>query len=183
WKPGLGAACRKTRPAGFTAPPATWRSTRCGGSEPTPRHCRAWPKTPSGNRRRSKRISPTRSATNRCACSSSAATKRCRPNPVSPSRCGRYAGFSTAEIARALLTSDANVQKRIERARDRLRELDLVFDTPPAAQLRARLDAVLAVVYLLFGQGCHVTHGDLPIRRDLCAEARRLARMLAAQSV
>jgi RNA polymerase sigma-70 factor (ECF subfamily) len=92
-------------------------------------------------------------------------------------------GFSTAEIARALLTTDANVQKRIERARDRLRELDMDFDTPAAAQLGARLDAVLAVIYLLFSQGCHVTHGDLPIRRDLCAEARRLARILAAQSV
>src|SRR5262245_21848914 len=54
-------------------------------------------------------------------------------------------GFSTAEIARALLTTEANVQKRIERARDRLRELDVDFDTPAAAQLRARLDAVLAV--------------------------------------
>ncbi len=90
-------------------------------------------------------------------------------------------GFSTAEIARALLTTDANVQKRIERARDRLRELDVDFDTPAAAQLGARLDAVLAVVYLLFSQGCHVTHGDMPIRRDLCDEARRLARMLAAR--
>jgi RNA polymerase sigma factor (sigma-70 family) len=95
-------------------------------------------------------------------------------------------GFSTAEIARALLTTDANVQKRIERARDRLRELDdkdVDFDTPAAAQLGARLDAVLAVVYLLFSQGCHVTHGDMPIRRDLCDEARRLARMLAAHAV
>jgi RNA polymerase sigma-70 factor (ECF subfamily) len=101
-------------------------------------------------------------------------------------------GFSTAEIARALLTTDANVQKRIERARDRLRDLrdlrdlgdlDADFDTPAAAQLGARLDAVLAVVYLLFSQGCHVTHGDLPIRRDLCDEARRLARMLASYPV
>ncbi len=92
-------------------------------------------------------------------------------------------GFSTAEIARALLTTEANVQKRTERARDRLRELDVDFDTPEAAQLSARLDAVLAVIYLLFSQGCHVTHGDMPIRRDLCDEARRLARMLAAHPV
>jgi RNA polymerase sigma-70 factor (ECF subfamily) len=92
-------------------------------------------------------------------------------------------GFSTGEIARALLTTEANVQKRIERARDRLRELNVNFDTPAAAELCARLDAVLAVIYLLFTQGCHVTHGDMPIRRDLCDEARRLARMLAAHPV
>jgi RNA polymerase sigma factor (sigma-70 family) len=92
-------------------------------------------------------------------------------------------GFSTAEIARALLTTEANVQKRIERARDGLREVNVDFDTPPAAQLGARLDAVLAVIYLLFSQGSHVTHGDLPIRRDLCDEARRQARMLAAHPV
>jgi RNA polymerase sigma-70 factor (ECF subfamily) len=92
-------------------------------------------------------------------------------------------GFSTGEIARALLTTDVNVQKRVERARDRLRELDVDFDTPGAAQLCARLDTVLEVVYLLFSQGCHVTHGDVPIRRDLCDEARRLARMLAAHPI
>ena len=78
-------------------------------------------------------------------------------------------GFSTAEIARALLTTDANVQKRIERARDRLRELDVDFDTPDAAQLRARLDAVLAVVYLLFNRGCHVTHSGTCRSTATCA--------------
>src|SRR5262245_18960918 len=95
-------------------------------------------------------------------------------------------GFSTAEIARALLTTEANVQKRIERARDRLREVgdaDVDCDTLTVGQLRSRLDAVLAVIYLLFSQGCHVTHGDLPIRRDLCDEARRLARMLATHPI
>lgn len=92
-------------------------------------------------------------------------------------------GFSTAEIARALLATEGNVQKRIERARDRLRELDVDLDTPAAAQLDDRLEAVLTVIYLLFSQGCHVTHGDGPIRRDLCTEARRLARMLADHPV
>jgi RNA polymerase sigma factor (sigma-70 family) len=92
-------------------------------------------------------------------------------------------GFSTAEIARGLLTTEANVQKRIERAKDRLRDLDVDFETPAAPLLPARLDAVLSVIYLLFSQGCHTTHADVPIRRDLCDEARRLAQMLADQSV
>lgn len=89
-------------------------------------------------------------------------------------------GFSTAEIARGLLTTEANVQKRVERARDRLRELGVEFEAP---QLRVRLDAVLSVIYLLFSQGCHATHAETPIRRDLCDEARRLAKMLAANPV
>ncbi len=92
-------------------------------------------------------------------------------------------GFSTAEIARGLLTTEANVQKRIERARDRLRELDVNFEEPPAPQLHARLDSVLSVIYVLFSQGCHATHADVPIRRELCDEARRLAKMLASQAV
>jgi RNA polymerase sigma-70 factor (ECF subfamily) len=92
-------------------------------------------------------------------------------------------GFSTAEIARALLTSDANVQKRVERAREKLRDLNLDFDPPSVAQLHARRDGVLAVVYLLFSQGCHATHADEPIRRDLCDEARRLGRMLASHPI
>ncbi len=92
-------------------------------------------------------------------------------------------GFSTAEIARGLLTTEANVQKRIERARDRLRDLDLDFEEPAAPQLRTRLDAVLSVIYLLFSQGCYATHAEAPIRRDLCDEARRLARMLVEHPV
>src|SRR5262245_17140358 len=92
-------------------------------------------------------------------------------------------GFSTAEIARALLTTEANVQKRIERTRDRLRDLDVEFEAPAAPQLGARLDSVLSVIYLLFSQGCHATHADVPIRRDLCDAARRLARMLASPPV
>lgn len=92
-------------------------------------------------------------------------------------------GFSTAEIARGLLATEANVQKRIERAKARLRDLDIDFDALAAPQLRARLDAVLSVIYLMFTQGCHATHADVTIRRDLCDEARRLARMLVDHPV
>jgi RNA polymerase sigma-70 factor (ECF subfamily) len=92
-------------------------------------------------------------------------------------------GFSTGEIARSLLTSEVNVQKRVERAKERLRELAVSFDPPPAPQLRDRLDAVLSVVYLLFNEGCHASHADAPIRRELCDEARRLALMLAKHPV
>jgi len=92
-------------------------------------------------------------------------------------------GFSTAEVARSLLTTEANVQKRIQRARERLQSLEVDLDAPVADQLGGRLDAVLAVIYLLFSQGCHATHADVPIRRDLCDEARRLARMLASHPV
>ncbi len=80
-------------------------------------------------------------------------------------------GFSTAEIARALLTTDANVQKRIERARDRLRELDVDFDTPAPAQLGARLDAVLAVIYLLFSQDGHACMASAETSRNSFAVA------------
>jgi RNA polymerase sigma-70 factor (ECF subfamily) len=92
-------------------------------------------------------------------------------------------GFSTAEIARALLSTQANVQKRIERAKERLRDPGVAFDAPAAGRLRERMDAVLSVIYLLFSEGCHATHSDVPIRRDLCDEARRLALMLANHPV
>ena len=88
-------------------------------------------------------------------------------------------GFSTAEIARGLLTTEMNVQKRIVRAKERLREESNAWESPGLEPLRNRLDAVLATIYLLFNEGYNSAHEAESIRRDLCEEAIRLARMLA----
>ena len=88
-------------------------------------------------------------------------------------------GFSTPEIARALLTTEANVQKRIVRAKSRLRDEPGVAEALSLERLHDRSSDVAAVIYLLFSEGYNASHSDLPIRRDLCEEALRLARMLA----
>jgi RNA polymerase sigma factor (sigma-70 family) len=92
-------------------------------------------------------------------------------------------GFGTAEIALRLFTSEANVHKRLARARDRLRGLARDLETPPLDELRPRLAGVHAVLYLLFNEGYLPAHGDEAIRRDLCEEATRLATLLAEHPV
>jgi RNA polymerase sigma factor (sigma-70 family) len=92
-------------------------------------------------------------------------------------------GFSTGEVARALLTTEANAQKRIARAKEKLRTLDQGWDNPTIESLRPRVDTVLSVLYLMFNEGYNASHSDVPIRRDLCGEARRLATMLANHPV
>jgi RNA polymerase sigma-70 factor (ECF subfamily) len=91
-------------------------------------------------------------------------------------------GFGVAEIAVRLFTTEANVYKRLGRARQRLR------DAPPDPELtderlRARLPAVQSVLYLLFTEGHLSAHPKGAIRRELCAEAIRLAEVLARQPV
>lgn len=88
-------------------------------------------------------------------------------------------GFSTAEIALGLFTSEANVYKRLARARERLRQTAFDAQTPPLEALRSRLPAVHDVLYLLFNEGYLAAHGDHAIRRELCEEAIRLASLLA----
>lgn len=92
-------------------------------------------------------------------------------------------GFSTAEIALRLFTSEANVHKRLGRARERLREIAPDLETPPLDALRLRLASVHAVLYLLFNEGYLSTHAEEAIRRDLCEEAIRLATLLAEHPV
>ena len=92
-------------------------------------------------------------------------------------------GFSTKEIALRLFMSEANVHKRLGRARERLRQGPLAVETPPLAALRSRLSDVHAVLYLLFNEGYLAAHAEQAIRRELCDEAVRLATLLAEHPV
>jgi len=92
-------------------------------------------------------------------------------------------GFSTAEIALRLFTTESNVHKRLSRARDRLREMPPDMETPPFETLQSRVSSVQEVLYLLFNEGYLSAHAELAIRRELCDEAVRLATLLAEHPV
>ena len=92
-------------------------------------------------------------------------------------------GFSAAEIAKAFLTTEVAVAKRLTRARQRIRELRIPFEVPPGEELSVRLDGVLQTLYLLFNEGYKASSGESLVREELCAEAIRLAASLAEQSV
>jgi RNA polymerase sigma factor (sigma-70 family) len=89
------------------------------------------------------------------------------------------AGLTTAEIARAFVQSEATIAQRIVRAKRSLKEADVPFELPRGEEVRARLDAVLESIYLIFNEGYTATAGDDWMRPALCEEALRLARMLA----
>lgn len=87
-------------------------------------------------------------------------------------------GFGVEEIARAFLLTEETIAKRLTRAKHRLRSAAVPFEIPAGAEISARLDSVLDVVYLLFNEGYNASHGVTLIRSDLCEEAVRLARLL-----
>ncbi len=87
-------------------------------------------------------------------------------------------GFSMTEIARALLTNEAIVQKRISRARSFLRDNHVRLEIPAGASLPERMDSVCTVLYLLFNEGYFSLKNDELIRRDLCAEAIRCCKLI-----
>jgi RNA polymerase sigma factor (sigma-70 family) len=89
-------------------------------------------------------------------------------------------GLTTDEIARAFLTKEPTVAQRIVRAKKMLGEAGLTFAVPRGAERGARLPSVLAVIYLIFNEGYAATAGEDLIRPALCAEGRRLGRILAA---
>lgn len=92
-------------------------------------------------------------------------------------------GFDTLEISRRLFMTEANVYKRLSRARSRLREVEFELEDLSSAVAAARLPAVQAVLYVLFTEGYLSSHADGAIRREVCDEAIRLTAELAAHPI
>ena len=88
-------------------------------------------------------------------------------------------GLTTDEIARAFLISKATVQQRIVRAKRTLAAARVPFEVPRGAELAARLESVLEVIYLIFNEGYSATAGTDWVRPALCEDALRLGRILA----
>ncbi|MEZ4829855.1 MAG: sigma-70 family RNA polymerase sigma factor [Bacteroidia bacterium] len=87
-------------------------------------------------------------------------------------------GFGIEEIANALLTSKDTINKRLYRAKEKLRQEAVVIGVPPGPEITRRLDTVLTTLYLLYNEGYYSESYDTVIREDFCLESMRLTHLL-----
>jgi RNA polymerase sigma-70 factor (ECF subfamily) len=87
-------------------------------------------------------------------------------------------GFGIDEIADAFLTNKETINKRLARAKEKLREEKIVIEFPDSSKIDDRLENVLKTIYLLFNEGYYSTSSNTTLRKDLCFEAMRLCTML-----
>lgn len=87
-------------------------------------------------------------------------------------------GFSSKEIASALLTKEGTIRKRVFRARNNIQKLHIDFKIPQGKELPKRIESVLEVLYLIFNEGFHSNKKDVLIQKDMCGEAMRLCKSL-----
>src|SRR5579863_4698203 len=92
-------------------------------------------------------------------------------------------GFGIEEIADAFLTNKETINKRLYRAKEKLREEKIKIEMPPSVQMEHRLETVLATIYLLFNEGYYSECQNLILRKDLCLEAMRLCHMLVENKI
>lgn len=89
-------------------------------------------------------------------------------------------GLTTSEIARAFLASETTIAQRIVRAKKTLGQANIAYEVPRGPERDERLASVLTVIYLIFNEGYAASAGEDAIRPQLCTEAMRLGRILAA---
>jgi len=89
------------------------------------------------------------------------------------------AGLPTIEIARAFLVSEQTMAQRLVRAKRKIREAGIPYRVPERSEMPTRLEAVLLVLYLLFNEGYSASSGERVVRRELCAHAIHIARVLS----
>lgn len=92
-------------------------------------------------------------------------------------------GLSAAEIARAFLTTEDTVNKRLYRAKEKIRSENISLEVPQSKELTDRLEAVLKIIYLIFNEGYSSSHPNHLIRQDLCEDAIRICLLLTRNTL